>query len=141
MHVHVSWSPSLSRTSYVETAGHRDHSQCHVANVRTEAVVADQSHKRKRLRHSQPIRDTLCLRSLSHKSILFVFQTQEEVHPFLHRLFTDRQIMQMPVQDLLGSWIARRRSPKIRKIFSVIPVLSIHTMQVLVVDMHCSQIA
>lgn len=40
--------------------------------------------------------------------------TQEEVHPFLHRLFTDRQIMQLPVQDMLGAWIAQRRAPKIR---------------------------
>eukprot|EP00281_Chroomonas_sp_CCMP1168_P027752 CAMPEP_0206246180 /NCGR_PEP_ID=MMETSP0047_2-20121206/19109_1 /ASSEMBLY_ACC=CAM_ASM_000192 /TAXON_ID=195065 /ORGANISM="Chroomonas mesostigmatica_cf, Strain CCMP1168" /LENGTH=371 /DNA_ID=CAMNT_0053671561 /DNA_START=44 /DNA_END=1159 /DNA_ORIENTATION=+ len=46
--------------------------------------------------------------------------TQEEVHPFLHRLFTDRQIMQLPVQDMLGSWIARRRSPKIRKQYAAI---------------------
>ena len=39
--------------------------------------------------------------------------TQEEVHPFLHRLFTDRQIMQLPMQDYLGAWIAKRRSPKV----------------------------
>ena len=38
---------------------------------------------------------------------------QEEVHPFLHRLFTDRQIMQLPMQDYLGAWIAKRRAPKI----------------------------
>uniref|UniRef100_A0A7S0YGK9 Ferrochelatase n=1 Tax=Hemiselmis tepida TaxID=464990 RepID=A0A7S0YGK9_9CRYP len=46
--------------------------------------------------------------------------TQEEVHPFLHRLFTDRQIMQMPMQDYLGAFIAYRRSPKIREQYAEI---------------------
>ncbi|EKX52692.1 hypothetical protein GUITHDRAFT_157086 [Guillardia theta CCMP2712] len=46
--------------------------------------------------------------------------TQEEVHPFLLRLFTDRQIMQLPMQKMLGSWIARRRSPKIMKQYAEI---------------------
>jgi hypothetical protein len=46
--------------------------------------------------------------------------TQEEVHPFLHRLFTDRQIMQLPMQDYLGAWIAKRRSPKIRDQYAAI---------------------
>jgi len=46
--------------------------------------------------------------------------TQEEVHPFLHRLFTDRQIMQLPMQDYLGAWIAKRRSPKIREQYAAI---------------------
>ena len=32
-----------------------------------------------------------------------------QVHPFLHRLFTDRQIMQLPMQDYLGAWIAKVR--------------------------------
>jgi len=41
--------------------------------------------------------------------------TQEEVHPFLHRLFTDKQIMQLPMHDYLGPWIAKRRSQKIRE--------------------------
>lgn len=50
--------------------------------------------------------------------------TQEEVHPFLHRLFTDRQIMQLPVQDYLGSWIAKRRSPKIRDQYAAIGGMS-----------------
>ena len=31
----------------------------------------------------------------------------KQVHPFLHRLFTDRQIMQLPMQDYLGAWIAQ----------------------------------
>eukprot|EP00960_Hanusia_phi_P056399 763255-Hanusia_phi.AAC.2 len=46
--------------------------------------------------------------------------TQEEVHPFLHRLFTDRQIMQLPMQNILGAWIAKRRSPKIMKQYAEI---------------------
>jgi hypothetical protein len=32
--------------------------------------------------------------------------TQEEVHPFLYNLFTDRQIMQMPMQQTIGAWLA-----------------------------------
>ncbi|KAJ1495976.1 ferrochelatase putative [Baffinella frigidus] len=46
--------------------------------------------------------------------------TQEEVHGFLYNLFTDRQIMQMPMQSTLGAWIARRRAPKIREQYAAI---------------------
>lgn len=38
----------------------------------------------------------------------------DEVQPFLTRLFTDHQIMQMPFQSTIGQMIAKRRSPKIR---------------------------
>ena len=37
--------------------------------------------------------------------------TQEEVHPFLYNLFTDRQILQMPMQSMLGSWYEPLRAP------------------------------
>jgi len=39
----------------------------------------------------------------------------EEVYPFLHRLFSDREIMQLPAQKYLSRWIATRRTPKIQK--------------------------
>lgn len=39
---------------------------------------------------------------------------QAEVGPFLLRLFQDRDIMQLPLQDKLGKWIATRRTPKIQ---------------------------
>lgn len=41
--------------------------------------------------------------------------TLQEVQPFLTRLFTDRDIMQLPFQDRLGPWIAKRRTPSITK--------------------------
>eukprot|EP00741_Cyanophora_paradoxa_P014611 tig00020816_g14091.t1 len=37
----------------------------------------------------------------------------DEVHPFLLRLFSDREIIQLPVQRYLSRWIAKRRTPKI----------------------------
>lgn len=37
----------------------------------------------------------------------------EEVQPFLTRLFLDRDIMTLPMQDKLGPWIAKRRAPKV----------------------------
>jgi len=41
--------------------------------------------------------------------------TQEDVHPFLLRLFSDREIIQLPVQKYLSQWIAMRRTPKIQQ--------------------------
>lgn len=38
----------------------------------------------------------------------------DEVHEFLLRLFQDRDIMQLPMQDHLGKWIAKRRTPSIQ---------------------------
>ncbi|ESN94183.1 hypothetical protein HELRODRAFT_69010, partial [Helobdella robusta] len=36
-----------------------------------------------------------------------------EVQDFLQRLFSDRDLMQLPFQKYLGSWIAKRRTPKV----------------------------
>lgn len=40
--------------------------------------------------------------------------TLEEVEPFLLELFSDREIIHLPFQSLLGPFIARRRAPKVR---------------------------
>lgn len=40
-----------------------------------------------------------------------------EVQPFLLRLFADREIIQLPAQQFLGPFIARRRTPKVRKLY------------------------
>lgn len=47
-------------------------------------------------------------------------KTLDEVEPFLLRLFADREIIQLPVQDLLGPFIARRRAPKVRTLYDAI---------------------
>ncbi|CAG0901209.1 unnamed protein product, partial [Cyprideis torosa] len=44
----------------------------------------------------------------------------EEVSDFLHRLFTDGDIIKLPAQKALGSWIARRRTPVIQQKYSEI---------------------
>jgi ferrochelatase len=45
----------------------------------------------------------------------------DEVHPFLLRLFQDKDILQMgPFQNALGQWIARRRTPAIQKKYAEI---------------------
>ena len=41
----------------------------------------------------------------------------DEVEPFLLRLFEDREIIQLPVQRFLGPFIAKRRTPKVRKLY------------------------
>ncbi|KAG0165285.1 ferrochelatase hem15 [Apophysomyces sp. BC1015] len=41
-------------------------------------------------------------------------ETVEDVHDFLHNLFSDRDLMQLPFQPSLAKWIASRRSPSIR---------------------------
>lgn len=46
--------------------------------------------------------------------------TLEDVEPFLLRLFADREIIQLPFQDTLGPFIARRRAPKVRALYSAI---------------------
>ncbi|XP_074597627.1 ferrochelatase, mitochondrial [Brevipalpus obovatus] len=38
---------------------------------------------------------------------------EQEVQPFLTRLFLDRDIMTLPMQSKLGPWIAKRRAPKV----------------------------
>ncbi|HEU5169784.1 MAG TPA: ferrochelatase [Gemmatimonadales bacterium] len=44
--------------------------------------------------------------------------TLEDVEPFLLELFADREIIQLPFQDWLGPFIARRRAPKVRKLYA-----------------------
>ncbi|RXG53113.1 Ferrochelatase, mitochondrial [Armadillidium vulgare] len=39
----------------------------------------------------------------------------DEVHDFLLRLFSDRDIIQLPCQNILGPWIAKRRTPSIEE--------------------------
>ncbi|KAG7272964.1 hypothetical protein CRUP_021469 [Coryphaenoides rupestris] len=42
----------------------------------------------------------------------------EDVHDFLLRLFMDTDLMKLPVQDKLGPFIAKRRTPKIQEQYS-----------------------
>lgn len=44
----------------------------------------------------------------------------KEVEPFLTRLFLDRDIMTLPMQDKLGPWIAKRRAPKVAEKYNQI---------------------
>ena len=46
--------------------------------------------------------------------------TLDEVEPFLLRLFADKEIIQLPLQSVLGPFIARRRAPKVRKLYDAI---------------------
>lgn len=47
--------------------------------------------------------------------------TVPEVGPFLHRLFSDREIITLgPFQDILGPLIAKRRTPRIEKQYAEI---------------------
>ena len=54
--------------------------------------------------------------------------TLDEVEPFLLELFADREIIQLPFQKWLGPFIARRRTPRVRKLYAGIgggsPILS-----------------
>ena len=45
---------------------------------------------------------------------------QDEVQPFLLRLFADREIIQLPWQSFLGPFIAKRRTPKVKKLYQSI---------------------
>lgn len=47
-------------------------------------------------------------------------KTTEDVGPFLLRLFADREIIQLPWQSWLGPFIARRRTPKVQKLYQAI---------------------
>ncbi|XP_063066634.1 ferrochelatase, mitochondrial [Engraulis encrasicolus] len=57
----------------------------------------------------------------------------DDVHDFLLRLFSDRDLMQLPAQDHLGPFIAKRRTPKIQEQYSRIgggsPIKQWTTMQ------------
>jgi ferrochelatase len=44
--------------------------------------------------------------------------TLDEVEPFLLDLFADREIIQLPFQNWLGPFIARRRAPKVRELYA-----------------------
>jgi protoporphyrin/coproporphyrin ferrochelatase len=46
--------------------------------------------------------------------------TLDEVQPFLLELFADREIIQLPFQRWLGPFIARRRTPKVRRLYASI---------------------
>uniref|UniRef100_A0A8C9S5R4 Ferrochelatase n=1 Tax=Scleropages formosus TaxID=113540 RepID=A0A8C9S5R4_SCLFO len=57
----------------------------------------------------------------------------DDVHDFLFRLFMDRDLMTLPVQNKLGPFIAKRRTPKIQEQYSKIgggsPIKKWTTMQ------------
>jgi ferrochelatase len=44
--------------------------------------------------------------------------TLDQVEPFLLDLFADREIIQLPFQNWLGPFIARRRTPKVRDLYA-----------------------
>jgi protoporphyrin/coproporphyrin ferrochelatase len=46
--------------------------------------------------------------------------TLDDVEPFLLRLFADRELLKLPFQDVLGSFIAKRRAPKVRGLYDAI---------------------
>src|SRR5687767_15734872 len=46
--------------------------------------------------------------------------TLDQVEPFLLELFADREIIQLPLQNWLGPFIARRRAPKVRDLYGSI---------------------
>jgi ferrochelatase len=47
-------------------------------------------------------------------------KTLKEVGPFLFQLFQDRELIQLPFQRLLGPFIAKRRTPKVQKLYEEI---------------------
>ena len=55
-------------------------------------------------------------------------ETQDQVEPFLERLFSDRDLIKLPFQQYTASWIAKRRSPRVRAQYAEIgggsPILS-----------------
>lgn len=42
-------------------------------------------------------------------------QHTDQVHEYLLRIMTDRDMIQLPVQSQLGPWIAQRRTPEVQK--------------------------
>ncbi|XP_049884273.1 ferrochelatase, mitochondrial [Pectinophora gossypiella] len=42
-------------------------------------------------------------------------KTTDQVGDYLHRIMTDRDMIQLPVQSRLGPWIARRRTDEVKK--------------------------
>lgn len=59
--------------------------------------------------------------------------TLDQVEPFLLELFADREIIKLPLQRWLGPYIARRRAPKVRRLYASIgggsPILRHTTAQ------------
>ncbi|WP_277743932.1 ferrochelatase [Streptomyces sp. LX-29] len=47
-------------------------------------------------------------------------RTLSDVGPFLRNLFLDREIIQLPAQERLGPFIARRRTPKLQRLYQAI---------------------
>ncbi|CAO3655807.1 unnamed protein product [Mucor hiemalis] len=41
-------------------------------------------------------------------------ETLDDVHSFLHNLFSDRDLMQLPFQKYAAKYISRRRTPQIK---------------------------
>ena len=39
-------------------------------------------------------------------------QNKDEIHPYLKELFQDRELLKLPMQKVLGRFIAWRRTPK-----------------------------
>lgn len=42
-------------------------------------------------------------------------QNKDQVHDYLLRIMTDRDMIQLPFQSKLGPWIAERRTPEVQK--------------------------
>lgn len=47
-------------------------------------------------------------------------QTTDQVHDYLLRIMTDRDMIQLPVQSKLGPWIAQRRTAEVQKKYAEI---------------------
>jgi ferrochelatase len=47
-------------------------------------------------------------------------ETLGDVEQFLLNIFADREIIQLPAQDVLGRYIAKRRTPKVRGLYEAI---------------------
>ena len=47
-------------------------------------------------------------------------ESLEEVGPFLHNLFTDRDIIEMPLQKWTAPFLAKRRTPNVQKLYAEI---------------------
>ncbi len=60
-------------------------------------------------------------------------KTLDDVEAFLLNLFADRELLRLPMQDVLGRFIAKRRVPKVRKLYEAIgggsPILHWSTVQ------------
>lgn len=60
-------------------------------------------------------------------------QNTDQVHDYLHRIMTDRDMIQLPFQSKLGPWIAKRRTPEVQKKYNEIgggsPILKWTTLQ------------